>query len=401
MAKDRTIEVVGEVSAPPAEIYRMLTNSTHLREWLADWALAKPHEDGPVYFEWNDGNAATGRFTRLEPDKQVAFTWRETDEPDHTHVEVELTATASGTEVTVRHSGFAKGKASKRARKALAQAWTSALENLASVMATGEDLRFTRRPMLGIQVDEEIGPHQAAERKLPVSHGIAVSAVVAGMGAEAAGLKAGDVLVRLGDADVMDWGTLGAALQPHRAGDTVEIQFYRDRQEQTAAMELSARPMPEVPNSATALADYLRKMYAELNSELWGCFEGVSEEEAGRKPSPDEWSGKEVLAHLLDGERDSHGEITELILGRERLYDSGFGNSDLRVAVTAWSYPRVAEMLSALSHSQEQTLSLVSQLPAPFVARRSSFWRLAYNYTQTPDHNAEHLAQIRAALGKS
>ncbi len=398
MTKKKSIEVSGLVQAEPAEVYRMFTNSTHLREWLADTALAKAHEGGPLYLEWNDGNAATGSFTMLEPDKKVSFTWRGSGEDDYTDVEVELTPSGAGTEVVVRHFGFGKGKKWKRARKVAHKAWTSSLENLASVISTGEDLRFTRRPMLGVMVEREVDDERAAELGIPIPHGVELSGVVPAMGAEAVGLKAHDVIVALAGTDVLGWTSLTAALQPHQAGDKVPVVFYRDGAEEKVEMELSARPMPDIPTTASELAGFLRKMYAEFDAELAACFEGISEDVAGRKPAADEWSAKEVVAHLLDEEGDSHAEIIDLVKGGERFSDASFSNSDLRVAVTAWSYPTVAEMLEALRHTEEQTVSIVEQLPPEFVARKSSFWRLAYNFTQTPDHNNEHLEQIRAAL---
>lgn len=398
MSKAKTVEVSVTVGAEPAEVYRMFTNSMHLREWLADTALAKAHEGGPLYLEWIDGNASTGNFSRLEQDKLIAFTWRKSGESDFTEVEVELTSSGNGTDVVVRHLGFGKGKKWKRARKSLGAAWTSSLENLASVINTGEDLRFTRRPMLGVMVDREVDSGRAAELGIPISHGVELAGVVPGMGGETVGLRAHDVIVGLAGADVLGWASLGAALQPHQAGDKVPVVFYRDGVEENVEMVLSGRPMPEVPTTASGLADYLRKMYSELDGALAACFEGVSEDAAGHKPSPDEWSAKEVVAHLLDGEGDSHAEITDLVKSGERFSDASFSNSHLRTAVTAWSYPKVSEMFEALRHLEEQTVSIVEQLPAEFVARKSTFWRLAYNYTQTSDHNDEHLEQIRAAL---
>jgi hypothetical protein len=163
-------------------------------------------------------------------------------------------------------------------------------------------------------------------------------------------------------------------------------------------MVLSGRPIPEVPSTAAALAEYARKLYADFDPKLAACFEGVSEEQANAKPSPEEWSAKEVVAHLLDGEGDSHGWIADLVAGTERLYDGPLNNSDLRTAVTAASYPNMAEMLAAFRRLESQTVALLSRLPDSFVAFKPSYWRLAYGYTEATDHNEEHVNQIRAAL---
>jgi membrane-associated protease RseP (regulator of RpoE activity) len=267
-------------------------------------------------------------------------------------------------------------------------------------METGEDLRFTRRPMLGIMIESEVDAVRAGQLGVPVPYGAEIGGVVPGMKAEASGLRAGDVLVNVDGADVTGFGALATALQPHRAGDRVSIVFYRQGTEHTAELELSERPLPHIPSTSAELAQFMRETNAKLNAELRASLAGIPEEDAGRKPSEDEWSAKEVVAHLLNEEGDNHSWIIELVTGAERDFDAPFGNSHLRTAVTAWSYPEAEQMLDALEHLQEQSIALVSQLPAEFEARRSSFWRLAYNFATRPDHNEEHIQQIRAALAK-
>lgn len=394
--KKRSIEQTCTVRAQPAEVYRMFTSSSAIREWLADVALATPREAGPLYLAWNDGNSAAGRYTELSPFRRVGFTWRGDADPVHTRVEVDLRPVEQGTVVSVRQSGFEKG--TKPQRRAFAAAWATSLENLVSVMETGLDLRFTRRPMLGVAVDRELDAEGAARIGLPVDHGVVLSGVVPGTGAAAAGLTSGDALVELDGVPLTGWASLGAILQSHHAGDTVSVKMFREGREETTELTLSGRPIPEVPETAVELADFVRSLYTRFDAELAACFEGVDEETAARKPAPTEWSAKEVLAHLLDGEGDSHSSIIETVLGVVRHYDGGFENSDHRTSVTAGSYPTVAGMLAALTRLEHQTVALLEGLPDRFVARKSSFWPLAYGYTQAEIHFGEHLEQIKATL---
>jgi uncharacterized protein YndB with AHSA1/START domain len=396
---DRRVTEHRTVPAPATEVYRMLTRSTHLREWLADQALSTPHVGGPLYLAWNDGNAMLGRFTRLEPARRVGFTWWGEGDPDVGRVGVELEESSGETAVSVTHAGFGDGKRERRRAERAGAEWASSLENLASVVTDGVDLRVSRRPMLGISFDREVDPARAAAMGWPVDHGVEVSGVVEGMGAAAAGLQAGDVLVSIDGTPLTGWASIGAVLHRHRAGDTVGVEVMRDGALAVLEMVLSARPMPEVPATTAALAAFARDLYAEVDAELAACFEGVPEEAAGRKQAHGAWSAKEVVSHLLDGEGDQHSWLVELVDGAERTYDVYPANSDLRVAVTAWSYPTVAGMLRALHRLEQQTLGILEQLPEDFVARRSSFWRLAYGYTQARFHYQEHLSQIREALG--
>lgn len=400
MAKSESISVDCKVSAPAGEVYRYFTNSTYLREWLADAAAVAPEEGGRLYLGWDDGYGVVGNFTRLVPGEQLAFSWLGSRDPGVSEVVVRLRGRKKSTTVSVTHA-WRGGKKWRKFGAIVEEEWRRSLENLVSVMETGEDLRFTRRPMLGVMIDAEITHEQAAKRSLPVDHGVLLGGVVEGMGAAAAGLRGGDVVVGIGGTTVTGFPSVAVALQQHRAGDTVEVTFYREGEEQKAAMVLSGRPIPEIPPTAGALAEYVGGLYGWVDAELAGCFDGVSEEEAWARPAPDEWSAREVVAHLLDGEGDGHAFIADLVLGAERLTDAPYQNSDLRTRVTAGSYPTVAELLAAHRRLEGQTLAILAGLPDEFVARKGSYWRLAYGFTQARDHYGEHFAQIRAAVANA
>jgi uncharacterized protein YndB with AHSA1/START domain len=397
MAKTKTLTFQRTVNAPAPEVYRAFTNSTVLREWLSDVALATPEKGGRLYLGWNTGYYAAGEFTSLTPNKKVAFTWHGRGEPAATGVQVTLKEKNGATLVTVAHSVGA-GSAWAKATKEFTRGWEDGLENLQSVLETGHDLRFTLRPMLGVMVDNDIDAERAPKYGVPVNYGVRLGSAIDGMGAQAAGLQGGDVIVGVGGKKVTNFNSLSAALQPHRAGQTVKVIYYRAGEKETTNMELSRRPLPEVPATAAELADYVRRLYADVDKRLAECFNGVSEEAANHKPAPDEWSAKEVIAHILSDERDSHGFITELVRGNERAYDGGFENSHLRTRVVAESYPTMSEMLADLTRMEAETAALLAGLPPEFVARKGSFWRVAYNYTQASPHYDDHIRQIEAAL---
>lgn len=395
MTKTLTFKRV--VRAPAAEVARLFTFSTHLREWLSDVALATPHKGGRLYLGWNSGYYASGEYTAVTPSR-IAFTWRGRGYPAATRVQVGLKEKNGATTVTVTHSGIGAGQAWGRIPADIARGWEASLENLQSVMETGHDLRFTLRPMLGVMVEAELDAERAKKYGVPVDHGVRLSGVVDGMGAQAAGLRGGDVIVSIGGKKVASSPSLFAALQGRRAGQTVPVTFYRGRDRRTVPMTLSARPLPEVPATAAELAEYVRGLYAGYDAQLAECFAGVSEAEANYRPAPDEWSAKEVVSHLLQGERDGLSYLAELQLGNERSYDGPFENSTLQVRVVADSYPSVAAMLADYRLAEAQTVALLAGLPPEFVARRSTFWRMAYSYTQAAPHFDEHIQQIKNAL---
>jgi hypothetical protein len=62
----------------------------------------------------------------------------------------------------------------------------------------------------------------------PVTRGVLLGGVTPGSPGEEAGLRRGDVLVKLGDHDVADLEGFTAALQAHAPGDAVELTVIRD-----------------------------------------------------------------------------------------------------------------------------------------------------------------------------
>ena len=77
---------------------------------------------------------------------------------------------------------------------------------------------------------------------LSVSKGALVRDVSPGSGADSAGLKTGDVVVRFGNDDITSSDDLSAAVRKHQPGDKVEVTWMRGNQRQTATVTLGSRP---------------------------------------------------------------------------------------------------------------------------------------------------------------
>jgi len=397
-AKTQIIRLQRVVKAPPAEAYRAFTKSIALREWFCDAAQADPRKGGRLYLWWNDGYYAAGEFTAVAPGKKVAFTWYGRGDPEPTQVQVTLTATDNGTMVKVAHK-VGTGRKWAMAIQAFRRGWENGLENLQSVLETGQDLRYVRRPMLGISIGE-FNAEVAAKLGVPVTEGIRLDGVLEGMSAQAAGLQKDDVIVGIGGKKVMDFPSVVTVLQSHRAGDRVRVVFYRGNQKRAATMKLLPRPLPQIPATPGALAEAIGRVYAEMDAELTACFEGVSEEDAAFCPAPGEWSAKETLAHLIIAERETHAWISDLINDDERWSDT-FGNPTnvpVRVAASVAAYPSVADLLGELRRNAAETVTMLAALPAEFVAHKASYWRLGYMLFQTPEHVRTHANQIRMAI---
>ncbi|MGH8926760.1 MAG: SRPBCC domain-containing protein, partial [Acidimicrobiia bacterium] len=379
-------------------VFEMFTNSTYLRSWLADTALATPRAGGRIYLAWDDGYQTAGYFGMVRPPKALTFTWHGTDELQPTTVEVKITPTESGSRVRVRHTGFGSGKQARGSAKTLKNAWKASLENLASVLSDGADLRITRRPMLGIFVGEEVNPANAD--RFGADHGVHLDGVAEGMGAAAAGLVAGDVIAALAKRPIYGFNDLRVALSDHRAGDTVEVEFIRDREQMTAPMQLSGRTFQEMPRSGAELAARVEESFNGFFAGLAEATEGITEREAAHRADR-EWSVRDILAHVIQTEIDGHSNLIEQVEGVERYYDGTFGNSDLGIRVVSDSYPSLGAVVDACRLAMDQTVALLTSLPPELVARKAIFWRIAVGYDDPGRHLTEHLEQIRAARAAS
>jgi membrane-associated protease RseP (regulator of RpoE activity) len=125
------------------------------------------------------------------------------------------------------------------------------LERVAALVA-GVALRVADRPS-GLTLLRTEAPPEAAEEGgygpylgtvpdfAPVENGVRLSGVRAGSPAEAAGMQAGDVIVRFGGAEVSDLYAFTDALRARSPGDTVRVVVLRDGQELTLQAVLRER----------------------------------------------------------------------------------------------------------------------------------------------------------------
>jgi uncharacterized protein YndB with AHSA1/START domain len=382
------------IAAPSDAVLYAFTNATALREWLCDIATVDPRVGGRFYVAWNQGHYVSGEYTDIEPNRRAAFSWRGRGEATESQVQVMLAPQDGNTHVTLTHSGLDEGETKAQ----LAKGWQQHLANLKSVLETGEDLRLTLRPLFGLSGGVEVTPELAAQFNLPVTSGLRLDGVIDGIAAHKAGLQKDDVLVTLAGQPIHTFQSLGSVLQQYRAGDRVEAVWYRGQVKHTATLELSKRPIPPIPLTGKELADAVSKIYAEGDSTLAHVFANVNDEVASRQPMPGEWSAKEVLAHFIINERFTQTFIYELLEGQERWSDRFPNNNPVPIAALVAAHPTVSDLLAALQRAEIETTAMLAALPDALIARKGSYWRLAYGALQGSFHFRDHLNQIKAAL---
>lgn len=385
------------VNAPLKFAYRAFTNSTSMREWLCDVATVEPHPRGRMYMWWRGDFYSSGHYLALEENKCVSFRWFSNIDPVPTEVEVTFTEQDGGVNVRMDHK-VPDDESWKQKAEGFRENWVDSLRNLKSVLETGVDLRIAERPMLGI-LPGDFTADQAATLGVPVREGLRIDGTVDGMGAQRAGLQRDDVLVGMaGKPITSDFNSLPTAIQGKKGGDSIEVIFYRGAEKKTVTMELSKRPMPEVPFDPAELAKQARALIEPALTELEKCFEGFTDAQAMQKPDPKEWSALEIVAHLIHGERGNIAFLTSLIDGYEITSD-GFGtNINAQVEATVKVNPSIKLMLAELRRSVEEVLAYTELIPAEFVANKGSYYRYGFGILQPNFHIGAHMQQVKDAL---
>ena len=100
---------------------------------------------------------------------------------------------------------------------------------------------FVVRGFLGI-TPVSVNPGIATQIQPSVDQGILVARLIPGTAAEAAGLREGDVIVRMADQDIANTGQLSKFLIDHLPGETVTVTYFRGEDRLTTSLTLGDRP---------------------------------------------------------------------------------------------------------------------------------------------------------------
>ena len=118
------------------------------------------------------------------------------------------------------------------------------------LMEQAKNGRQLARPYIGIRY-ESIDKQLAKTESLPVTQGAWISPtsdstskppITPGSPAEAAGIKAGDIIVAIGDTTIDTEHPLNAVLAQNAPGDTIDLKVLRDGQTLTIKVTLGTRP---------------------------------------------------------------------------------------------------------------------------------------------------------------
>lgn len=97
-------------------------------------------------------------------------------------------------------------------------------------------------PWLGVEL---IDREQADEAGIELERGVYIDRVVSGGPADRAGIRRGDVVIRVGGQTVNSYFALRRALESHRVGESVQVVVVRAGREMALRVTLDARPEEE------------------------------------------------------------------------------------------------------------------------------------------------------------
>jgi S1-C subfamily serine protease len=113
----------------------------------------------------------------------------------------------------------------------------TAIPVVQSLIAEGKVVR----PWLGVSV-ATVTPAIQQYYHLSIGAGALITSVSSGSPASEAGLRAGDVIVKMDDGDINTAAELTTAISSHQIGDQIEIVYYRGNVQQVASATLEESP---------------------------------------------------------------------------------------------------------------------------------------------------------------
>jgi uncharacterized protein YndB with AHSA1/START domain len=385
-----TAEIV--VEAPISQIYYLFSTRSGWFDWFTQKGSGNIAKDSLLQLHHDKAGPMAFFFHEIVPEKRITFSYLTPNNWLAGEVEISLQESAGGTAITIEHSGIAEEDAAQ-----MQDLWQDSLNNLKELMENGRDPRLWNRPFLGVSVADWVSPEYAEKHQLPTESGMHIANVFEGRGAEKAGISGGDTITSLAGQAITDFDSLLRVYADHRAGDTVDVEYYHGKELRHSRLTLSAYPVPDVPATAQDIADNLDQFFQKANQKIEEMLAAHNEAQAEYRPAAGEWNVKEILAHLVSTESDSIHWLSSYLAGGEVYPNTG--GLPARIKSLLMLYPTASALLKKLRQTQKELLSLISEIPAEVVNRKASMVRLAFAYSlEISYHYKDHLSQIAANL---
>ncbi len=123
----------------PSEVYRDWTEPDRLRAWWGPEAVLDLKVGGEYVFRWEKFGVLRGRYTRIEPNHRLEFSWAWDEEPERQQ-QVSLLFRSdgeSGTALELTHGPYSADSSGQDLRRHHLEGWRSHLSDLDRLGATG------------------------------------------------------------------------------------------------------------------------------------------------------------------------------------------------------------------------------------------------------------------------
>jgi hypothetical protein len=385
-----TIKLTQQIEAPLSYVFYLFNNKSGWMEWFAQkaYGYAKKKSMLRIYFE-PEGNFAFF-FTAEAPEEHIAFDFMDLDTKHISQVEVSFEAEDDLVTVSLEHREIPDDR-----KDFFKRIWDDSLDNLKSMAETGKDLRLWNRPFLGVNVQDWVTPEIAEEQNLPVDFGMQLNSIISGWGAEKASLAEGDIIVNLAGSEIRSYKVFLDLIGTFKAGDTVDLSYYRGDELNEGEITLSAYPVSEPPATAHDYADKIAKFHTNVLKKLNTLLEDSNAAQVEFRPGPGEKSAKDMIGDMIAFESDAHAWISTLVAGCEEYLCPS--SHKIRIKGLLSLYPEVDDLVDALVRRQRETVAILRELPGEFVNRRGSFARLAaglnFDYSKYYKHRLQEIKE--------
>jgi uncharacterized protein YndB with AHSA1/START domain len=382
------------IAASPESVYACWTVNALVSTWACQSAVVQAHPGGAYSLLWGD-RWASGVFSAAEENRRLAFSWIDATAPGTTQIDVTLTLESEKTRLTLLHSGFENGGAWEAYRESMQSQWEQMLDNLRVTAETGADNRFLKRPLIGMSLFP-INAEHAAEKRLPFAKAMHLTIVPEGTPAYAAGLQAEDYMVSIDGMPTGDFGGYLGALGKHKAGDTVTVEYYRDGQMHTTALTLGERKPEIYPETREALYEAVDKRVTGIEADLEALIAGVPEAALAAKPSANEWSANETLAHMVWAER-WYQQVLWILMTTGEVIPWGVNNSFQLDGLLA-THPTGVALMAELRRTLREQVEMIHSIPDETLAVKPLYHQISGVLSLTGEHCRRHYTQIGAAI---
>jgi uncharacterized protein YndB with AHSA1/START domain len=212
------IELSCELNVPVSRAWSAFTEPAELARWFSPEVNEIDLRPGGRYSTSISGIGEFGGVIQTVEDARL-LSWIEEPRylPAATQISVAFVCGNGGTHVTISHSGFGTGPDWAGLRDTHELGWTNHLANLQLYLLTGVPMARE------ISWRADFGALISDAPAAPV-----ILAVGPGSCAEQAGLRPGDLVIKLAGAPVFRLSDIWFAVREHAHGTTVEVSFIRN-----------------------------------------------------------------------------------------------------------------------------------------------------------------------------